>query len=236
MLNLDDDFKSLENTQIASHSQRFFKTGKGEYGEGDVFLGIRVPELRKLVKKYKDLSFKEIESLLYSKYHEKRLFGALYLVKLFKQSKKNDEKQKKIYDFYLKHKSQMNNWDIIDTTTPHIIGAYLFNKKNKEILYKLAVSESLWDRRIAIISTWFFVRNNQYDDLLKLSKILLNDKEDLIHKAVGWMLREVGKRDLELEENFLILNDYNNMPRTMLRYAIEKFEEIRRKQYLRGEI
>jgi 3-methyladenine DNA glycosylase AlkD len=234
LMSLENDFKNLENEEVALKSQRFFKTSVGEYGEGDIFLGIRTPELRNLVKKYKSLPFKDIETLLYSKYHEKRLLGAFFLVKLFKESKKDIKKQEEVYNFYLKHKSQMNNWDIIDTTAPHVIGAYLLAKENKDILYDLAISDSLWDRRISIISTWFFVRNSQYYDLLKIAKILMNDKEDLIHKAVGWMLREVGKKDLELEENFLIENNYKNMPRTMLRYAIEKFEESKRQKYLKG--
>ena len=220
------------NPDIAEHSSRFFKTGKSEYGEGDNFLGIRVPETRKLVKKFKEISLEEIFKLLYSEYHEIRLFALLSLVLKFQ---KGDEGIKeKIYKFYLKNTKYINNWDLVDSSAHYIIGPYLINRK-KDILYKLARSEYLFDRRIAIMSTFHFVKFSSFEDCLQISEILINDKEDLIHKAVGWMLREIGNRNLRIEEDFLKIH-YREMPRTMLRYSIEKFDETNRKAWLRGEI
>ena len=229
---IHNDLLQLANEQIAEHSQRFFKTGKGEYGEGDIFLGIRVPLLRKLVKKYRGISITEVRKLLHSKFHEERLLAVLMLVQLFKSGDKSVEKQ--VYDLYLENTEFINNWDIVDISASNIVGAHLY-EKDKAPLYDLVQSKNLWERRIAIISTFYFIRQNEFDDTLKLAKILLNDKEDLIHKAVGWMLREVGKREIEFEEEFL-QEHYKIMPRTMLRYAIEKFPETSRKMYLRGEV
>ena len=229
---IHNDLLQLANEQIAEHSQRFFKTGKGEYGEGDIFLGIRVPLLRKLVKKYRGISITEVRKLLHSKFHEERLLAVLMLVQLFKSGDKSVEKQ--VYDLYLENTEFINNWDLVDISASHIVGAHL-HEKDKAPLYNLVQSKNLWERRISIISTFYFIRQNEFDDTLKLAKILLNDKEDLIHKAVGWMLREVGKREIEFEEEFL-QEHYNIMPRTMLRYAIEKFPETSRKMYLRGEV
>ena len=229
---IHNDLLQLANEQIAEHSQRFFKTGKGEYGEGDIFLGIRVPLLRKLVKKYRGISITEVRKLLHSKFHEERLLAVLMLVQLFKSGDKSVEKQ--VYDLYLENTEFINNWDLVDISASHIVGAHL-HEKDKAPLYNLVQSKNLWERRISIISTFYFIRQNEFDDTLKLAKILLNDKEDLIHKAVGWMLREVGKREIEFEEEFL-QEHYKIMPRTMLRYAIEKFTETSRKMYLRGEV
>ena len=229
---IHNDLLQLANEQIAEHSQRFFKTGKGEYGEGDIFLGIRVPLLRKLVKKYRGISITEVRKLLHSKFHEERLLAVLMLVQLFKSG--DESVQKQVYDLYLENTEFINNWDIVDISASNIVGAHLY-EKDKAPLYDLVQSKNLWERRISIISTFYFIRQNEFDDTLKLAKILLNDKEDLIHKAVGWMLREVGKREIEFEEEFL-QEHYKIMPRTMLRYAIEKFPETSRKMYLRGEV
>ena len=229
---IHNELLQLANEKIAEHSQRFFKTGKGEYGEGDIFLGIRVPLLRKLVKKYRGISITEVRKLLHSKFHEERLLAVLMLVQLFKSGDKSVEKQ--VYDLYLENTEFINNWDLVDISASHIVGAHL-HEKDKAPLYNLVQSKNLWERRISIISTFYFIRQNEFDDTLKIAKILLNDKEDLIHKAVGWMLREVGKREIEFEEEFL-QEHYKIMPRTMLRYAIEKFPETSRKMYLRGEV
>ena len=229
---INNDLLQLANEQIAEHSQRFFKTGKGEYGEGDIFLGIRVPLLRRLVKKYGGISIAEVRKLLHSKFHEERLLAVLMLVQLFKSA--DESVQKQVYDLYLENTEFINNWDIVDISASNIVGAHLY-EKDKAPLYDLVQSKNLWERRISIISTFYFIRQNEFDDTLKIAKILLNDKEDLIHKAVGWMLREVGKREIEFEEEFL-QEHYKIMPRTMLRYAIEKFPETSRKMYLRGEV
>jgi len=212
--------------------QRFFKTGKGEYGEGDIFYGIKVPEQRMVAKQFKDLAFDDLKELIKSKVHEERLIAAFILVD---QYKRGDEKKKKIvFDFYLKNRKGINNWDLVDLSAPKIVGAYLIDKE-KKLLYKFANSKDLWEKRISIISTQTFIREYFFEDTLNISKILLQDKHDLIHKAVGWMLREIGNRDLETEEEFL-KKHYKAMPRTMLRYAIEKFPEQKRIAYLRGKI
>ncbi len=227
-----DHLHSLANTEIAEHSQRFFKTAKGEYGYGDKFLGIRVPVIRQSVKKYKTTSLSTTEKLLKSEYHEIRLFALLVLVSRF--SKNNIDEQKNIYNLYLSNTQYINNWDLVDSSAHHIIGSYL-DSKDKSILYELSKSSSLWERRIAIIATFYFIKKNQFTDTLQISKQLLHDQEDLIHKAVGWMLREVGKRDLAKEVTFLN-SHYKKMPRTMLRYAIEKFSKINRQNYLNGKV
>jgi 3-methyladenine DNA glycosylase AlkD len=224
--------RNLADDTIALHSQRFFKTGKGEYGEGDVFLGIRVPELRKLVKQYRDMSLNDVSNLLKSKFHEERLLALLMLVARFQTSSQGDKQ--KIFRFYLNNTAKINNWDLVDSSAAYIVGAYL-RDRDKKPLYKLARSGNLWKRRIAIIATFYFIKNYEFDDALRLSEILINDQEDLIHKAVGWMLREIGKRDNKTEEAFLKMH-YQNMPRTMLRYAIEKFPEEKRQGYLKGTI
>lgn len=224
--------KNLSNPEIAEHSQRYFKTAKGEYGFGDKFLGIRVPVIRQAVKKFKTTSLSTAEQLLKSKFHEIRLFALLLLVYQFSRADK--DKQDKIYHLYLKNTKYINNWDLVDSSAHHIVGAYLENK-DRSILMKLSKSKLIWDRRIAIIATAYFIQNSHYKETLQISKILLNDKEDLIHKAIGWMLREIGKRDLDEEVKFLNRH-YKNMPRTMLRYSIEKFSKAERNKYLKGTI
>ena len=226
------EMRKLANKKIAEHSQRFFKTGKGQYGEGDIYLGIRVPVLRKIAKKFRRISLAEVSKLLESKFHEERLLSILMLVNLFKSGDEDD--QELIYELYLDKTKFINNWDIVDISAGNIVGAFLF-EKDKAPLYRLVFSENLWERRIAIVATFYFIRNDEFDDTLKIAEILFTDKEDLIHKAVGWMLREVGKRVIEIEEEFLE-EHYLKMPRTMLRYAIERFPETRRKMYLRGQV
>lgn len=220
------------NPQRAEVSQRFFKTGPGEYGEGDVFIGITVPNLRKLAKKYRAIPQKAIKQLLESPVHEERLFALLVLVLQYQKSGAADKAR--IYRLYINATRYINNWDLVDVTAPPIVGHFLFDK-GREPLYDLAKSPSLWERRIAIVSTHFFIRQNDFKETLVISKRLLGDGEDLIHKAVGWMLREVGKHDRKTEEAFLAAH-YKTMPRTMLRYAIERFPETRRQQYLKGKI
>jgi len=225
---LKNELKKLSNPRQAAILQRFFKTGKGEYGEGDVFLGIKVPVLRSVAKKYSDLSLNELQKLLNSKIHDHRMVAVFILVKQFEKGTVL-EKQK-IYAFYLKNSRNINNWDLVDLSAPNIVGRYLLDKPRK-ILYKLAKSNLLWERRIAMLATLIFIRDRDFNDVYKLAVVLKNDKHDLMHKAVGWMLREAGKRDQELLEKFL--DKYTTkMPRTMLRYAIERFPEKKRKQYL----
>lgn len=220
--------KALGNKTSAEHAQRFFKTGPGQYGEGDIFLGIRVPILRKLAKEHRDISLDAAVELLQSPFHEVRLLALLILVLQYERG----GKELAIYRAYLANTHRINNWDLVDVTAAQIVGAHLFGRDRKP-LYRLAKSKSLWERRIAIIATFYFIRRNQFADTLAIADILLNDQEDLMHKAVGWMLREVGKRDLKTEEDFL-LPRYKQMPRTMLRYAIERFPEIKRLAYLKG--
>ena len=225
------DLQKLANPKKAQILQRFFKTGKGEYGEGDIFLGITVPKQREIVRKYKDAPLSVIAKLIASKIHEHRLVGVLMLVEQFKSA--DNKMQKKIFDFYLKNAKQINNWDLVDLSAPYL-GKFLLDKDTR-ILSKLAKSKNLWERRISIMFTYAFIRENKFNETLKIAELLVCDEHDLIHKAVGWMLREVGKRDLESEEHFL-KKHYKNMPRTMLRYAIEKFEERKRKKYLKNLI
>ncbi len=222
------ELKTAGHPDKAKILSGFFKTGKGEYGEGDVFLGIYVPIQRAIAKKYTDLDLAELETLLKNKIHEHRT-GALFI--LCDQYKKSDDKTKeKIFKFYLKNTSRINNWDLVDLSAPNIVGEWLL-KKDKKILYKLARSKNLWEKRISIVSTLAFIRTKQLHDTLKISEILINDNHDLIHKAVGWMLRETGKRDEIVLRNFLNKHA-TKMPRTMLRYSIEKFNKTDRNYYL----
>jgi 3-methyladenine DNA glycosylase AlkD len=220
----------LKNPKKAKDLTRFFKCGKGEYGEGDIFWGIMVPQQRQVAKKYFQVAdFSDIQKLLNSPVHEQRLTGLLILVLQFERA---DEKARGvIYNFYLKNTKRINNWDLVDLTAPRIVGGYLLNKDRK-ILYKLAKSKNLWERRISVLATFMFIREKDFMDAIKIAEILLYDKHDLIHKAVGWMLREIGKRNLKAEERFL-QRHYRIMPRTMLRYAIEKFPEGKRRRYLK---
>ncbi|MEM7583899.1 MAG: DNA alkylation repair protein [Acidobacteriota bacterium] len=222
--------KELADPRIAEHSQRFFKTGKGEYGEGDRFLGIRVPVLRKQVVAFKDLPLSATWQLLESPWHEERLFALLMLVRKF--SRGDDATQTAIYRRYLESTPRINNWDLVDSSAHQIVGGYL-KSRDRQPLYELARSSSLWERRIAIIATYRYIKSDDFTDTLKLAALLRDDPEDLIHKAVGWMLREVGKRDGGVERAFLAQH-YRDMPRTMLRYAIEKFPAEERQAYLRG--
>jgi 3-methyladenine DNA glycosylase AlkD len=222
----------VSETKSISVLQGFFKTGPGQYGEGDIFIGVRVPAARKVAKQFLHLPEEELKKLLNSSIHEERLCALLILVERFKKGDSKD--QKIIFTLYMQSAAQINNWDLVDLTAPYIPGPYLFDKDRKQ-LFKFAKSPLLWERRIAIVSTHYFIRQNDFQDTLDISEILLNDQEDLIHKAVGWMLREVGKRDQDAEETFL-KKHYHSMPRTMLRYAIEKFPEEKRQAYLKGLI
>ncbi|MGD8544715.1 MAG: DNA alkylation repair protein [Candidatus Bathyarchaeota archaeon] len=225
---IKNELLKLGNPEKARQLSRFFKTGKGQYGEGDIFLGIPVPEQRKVAKKYLNLTLNDLQKLLSSEIHEHRLTALLILVT--KYEKADNSGKDEIYRLYLKNTENINNWDLVDLSAPKIVGDYLVNK-DTSILYKLAKSTNLWERRIAILSTAKFISNNDFKDALGISELLLQDKHDLVHKAVGWMLREIGKRDQETEERFL-KKYHTQMPRTMLRYAIEKFNEEKRKHYL----
>lgn len=232
LLNLQTEVRELSDPVIAEHSARFFKTGKGDYGEGDQFLGIRVPHLRQLARKYRSEAMKDVLQVLKSPFHEERLLALFMMVDRFKRTKDNDLKTE-IYQSYLNHTDYINNWDLVDSSAYHIAGVYLFDK-NRDALDALSLSRNLWERRIAIIATLHFIRHEQYDDTLRISHNLIQDSEDLIHKAVGWMIREVGNRDRSAQNKFLAQH-YKTMPRTMLRYAIEKYDEHERRQLLRGE-
>ncbi len=224
--------RKLGDRQKADHSKRFFKTGPGEYGEGDEFLGIPVPALRKLVPKHPELTIADATRLLRSSIHEERLLALFLLVRRYQKGDAQDQAQ--IYHHYLNHTRYINNWDLIDASAQHIMGAFLYSR-DKTPLFQLARSADLWERRIAVMATFHFIRNQEFSATLKIARLLLTDREDLIHKAVGWMLREVGKRNITVEEKFL-KKHYQKMPRTMLRYAIEKFPADLRQKYLKGEI
>jgi len=253
-MKIDKILEQYKNSDKAKILQRFFKTGKGEYGEGDIFLGLTMGQNREIAKQFLDLGFDEIQQLLDSEIHEKRMIGLLILVDKFK------DYPTKVYNFYLKNAKKINNWDLVDVTCHKIVGAFLLDKP-RDILYKLAKSDNLWEKRISIISTFAFIREGDFEDTLKIAEILLGDNHDLkiqrilgprnsktrlrainvkvssdlIHKGVGWMLREVGKKNQEVLEEFL-KKHYKVMPRTMLRYTIERFEENLRQRYLKGEI
>lgn len=232
MKTIHGELAKVASAEKAKLLSRFFKTGKGEYGEGDQFIGVMVPETRKVARTFLDSPLSTVENSLKSPIHEERLAALLILVEKYqKAKKKNDaDKQKEIVDFYLKNKHGVNNWDLVDLTAHKIVGDYLL-EKDRKMLYEFAKSPNLWDRRIAIISTFAFIPKMQFQDSFKLCEQLLNDKHDLMHKACGWMLREIGKRDEKALEGFL-KKHANKMPRTMLRYAIEKFPEEKRKSYL----
>jgi 3-methyladenine DNA glycosylase AlkD len=229
---IQKELKHMASKEDAQFLQRFFKTGKGEYGEGDKFLGIRVPALRKLAKECDGTCLKDVIHLLRSKFHEERMIALIFMVEQFKKGDHADKKA--VYKSYLGHTAFINNWDLVDTSAEHIVGGYLLTRDRKP-LYNLAKSKDLWERRIAILSTFHFIRQNQFEDTLTIAEILLKDREDLIHKAVGWMLREVGKRDMAAAEAFL-KKHCREMPRTMLRYAIEKFPTKKRQKYLKGDV
>lgn len=226
------ELKQLADPEQAAQLQRFFKTGPGEYGHGDRFLGIRMPQLRKAVKGHLEIPLSDMDALLHTNVHEYRMAALLILTYCYPKADKGQ--QTRIYKYYLANTRWINNWDLVDVTVTHVVGAHLMNRSRK-VLYQLARSESLWERRISIVATFAFIRQNQIEDTLKIADLLLGDNHDLIHKAVGWMLREVGKRDCESMEYFL-LPRYSGMPRTMLRYAIEKLPESRRQAYLKGHL
>ncbi len=229
----EKELRTLGKPAKAKVLSGFFKTGKGEYGEGDIFLGVTVPVQRNLAKKYSELDLAEISLLLKSPIHECRLTALEILVMQYEKAKKrsNATLQEKIITFYLKHTKYINNWDLVDATAPYVLGDYLLNN-DRDILYTFVKSKKLWERRISIISTLAFIRAGDFKDTIKISELLLKDSHDLMHKAVGWMLREVGKRDELVLMRFLNTHAHM-MPRTALRYAIEKFPESRRKAYLK---
>jgi 3-methyladenine DNA glycosylase AlkD len=225
-MSVQEDLQKLANQEKAKLLARYFKTGKGEYGEGDVFIGLTVPQVRAIAKKYRDLPLSDVEKLLHSKIHEYRLTALIILT--------GKTLSKEIVDFYLRNTKYINNWDLVDLSSHEILGTYLLDKPRK-ILYKLAKSKNIWERRIAVISTFAFLRKNEVSDSMKLADMLLHDTHDLMHKAVGWMLREVAKRDEKILVDYLSTR-YKTMPRTMLRYAIEKFSPARREKYLKGTL
>lgn len=238
-MNLTDvqsELAALADPATAETSAWYFKTGPGEYGEGDQFRGIRVPVLRKLARQARSLPHDAVVTLLQSPYHEDRLLALLIWVGQFERG--DAATRRRIFDAYLAHTDRVNNWDMVDSSAPHIVGRFLYDAgriQDEPLLTQRAQSSLLWDRRIAIMATQYFIRQGSYDETLRLADLLRHDHEDLIHKAVGWMLREVGQRDQALEETFLAPR-YATMPRTMLRYAIEKFPPARRQAYLKGEI
>lgn len=221
---------SKGSPQTAAFLSHFFKTGKGQYGEGDVFLGVTMPQIRLLVKKYSDLPIEDWVQLLHSPYHEFRMAALLGLMFRLRKSKKDEATQKIIFDIYITNFEFINNWDLVDVTCRDIVGAYLF-QRDRAVLYQLATHTNLWAQRTAIVSTWYFIKHGQFTDTLQISELLLSHSHDLIHKAVGWMLREAGKRDELVLEEFLDTH-IHQMPRTALRYAIERFPESKRKYYL----
>lgn len=229
IIKIQKELQRLANPKKAKILSGFFKTGKGQYGEGDKFLGLTSSEILSVAHKYyQHADFKLIQELLNNNCHEYRVLG--FRILTLKYLKSENRERKQIYNFYIKNTKRANNWDLVDLSAPNIVGAQLLNA-DKKILYKLARSKNLWQRRIAIISTLTFIRSGRFDDTIKIADILLADGHDLIHKAVGWMLREVGKKDEAVLKKYLSTR-YSKMPRTMLRYAIEKFPENIRKKYL----
>lgn len=228
---IEQQLAELADPDDAAFLQRYFKTRPGEYGAGDRFLGIRVPVLRKLARQHQSLDIDHCRQLLRSPYHEARLLALLILVRMYDRG--DSGARTAIYTMYLDNTDRVNNWDLVDSSAPHIVGRHL-EDRDRAVLLDLARSASVWERRIAIMSTQHFIRNHDFQDTLRIADMLLTDEHPLIHKAVGWMLREVGNRDRDVEERFL-LSRYRRMPRTMLRYAIEKFPPPLRQRYLRGE-
>ena len=226
------ELESLANREKAKVLQRFFKTGKGEYGEGDIFLGVSVPDTRGAAKKFTHLTFAELEKHLASEIHEERLAALLILVEKFRKAPEIE--RKKIVDFYLSNTSRVNNWDLVDLSADKILGEFLADKHaaEKAVLYNLSKSKNLWERRISIVATFAFIKRKKLEGTFKISELLLNDRHDLIHKAVGWMLREAGKRGKQELVEFLEKH-CGEIPRTMLRYAIEKFSEKEKKKFMR---
>jgi len=231
---IEKDISRYKRKNKAKKLHRFFKTGVEEYAEGDIFLGLKTEEIKIIAKKYREISLSGLKELLRSKIHDYRNVAIRILNYQFQ--KKDIKAKKRIYSFYLENLSGINNWDLVDNSAHKIMGAYLYISGNpRKILFSLARSNNLWEKRIAMIATYYFIKEQDFHDALKIAEILLYDKEDLIHKAVGWMLREIGNRDMLVEERFLKKN-YKDMPRTMLRYSIEKFPENKRQDYLKGRI
>jgi 3-methyladenine DNA glycosylase AlkD len=229
---LKEKLLALADPAQARHLQRYFKTGPGEYGEGDRFLGVRVPQIRKLAREGRDTPISEVRKLLNSPIHEERLLALLLLVQLYQHA--TGEERGSIYRLYLDSSRYINNWDLVDTTAKHIVGDWLFGR-SRQPLYQLARSGSVWERRIAILATFHFIAHGEVQESLRLAGVLVGDEHELIHKALGWMLREVGKCNRSAEEEFLKAH-YQGMPRTMLRYAIEHFPEKKRQAYLKGRV
>lgn len=229
-LQIQKRLRQFASREKAALLQRFFKTGPGQYGEGDKFLGVVVPDIRKVMKEFRDAPLSEAVKLLHSPWHEDRLLALLILVDQFERG--DDAARNKVYSLYLKNTRYINNWDLVDLTAPKIVGAHL-NNGSRSLLYRFVKSKRLWERRIAILATFEFIRQDDFSDSLALAEQLLGDEHDLMHKAVGWMLREVGKRDVGVLEGFL-KKHHRNIPRTALRYAIERFPEAKRKKYLKG--
>ena len=221
------ELRRLSDPEKARVMQRFFKTGQGEYGEGDIFLGVVVPKSRQIARSFKELDIDEVKVLLYSSIHEERLVALLILIHKFNSTSNRE----KIVSFYTDNLKQINNWDLVDLSAPSILGAHLIDK-DKDIIYKLSRSENVWERRIAIVATYYFIRKNKFNDTFRICQMLLHDNHDLVHKAAGWMLREVGKRNITLADAFL-KKHYAAMPRTMLRYAIERFPEAKKRGYMK---
>ena len=228
-IRIKNDLQKLADPEKAKVMQRFFKTGPGQYGEGDIFLGVTVSDSRKLAKKYSNIGLEEVKVLLGSAVHEERMVALLILVQKYKDA--TGKGKAEIARFYLDNLKSVNNWDLVDLSAPSILGSFLM-ENDRSVLYRLARSSNVWERRIAIVSTLQFIRSGEFDDTLKIIQMLLYDDHDLMHKAAGWMLREVGKRNASVEEVFLEKH-CKDMPRTMLRYAIERFPEKKRMNYMR---
>lgn len=236
-MNLSDLKKELSqkaNSGQAQLLQKFFKTGPDEYGEGDIFIGVKVPELRKTAQEFQNIHLKDIEKLLHSKIHEERMVALFILRIQYEKAVRSEENTLPYINIYLNNATRINNWDLVDTSAPYILGHYLLNE-DREILDTFAESKNIWKKRIAVLATFAFIKKNDFKDTLKIAELLLHDKHDLMHKAIGWMIREIGNRDLLTAEKFL-KKHYKKMPRTMLRYAIEKFPETKRRNYLTGKI
>ncbi len=232
---LKEELKKYVSLERKKANKRFFKIGEGEYGEGDRFLGISNPDTRKVAEKFADLNYIELQKIISSKFNEERLCALIILVNRYKKKRTGEAEKKKIFKFFLKNLKNVNNWNLVDIATPHIMGEYLVNNKQEvKILDKLSSSKFHWHRRVSILATWGFIKRGDLQLTLKIAKKLLNDKEDLMHKAVGWMLREAWKKDAKMVEKFLIKN-YNKIPRTTLRYTIERMSETKRKRFLKGK-
>ncbi len=231
---IKQELNNHADVEKAASSAKYFQVFPGGYGEGDRFIGVTVPNQHRIAREYyRSISFRELEDLIRDPVHECRLTAILILVLKFEKAKTETEKQS-VVDYYLGNIDYINNWDLVDSSAHKIVGAYLFNK-DRNLLFNLARSGELWQQRIAVIATFYFIRNGDFTDSLEIARLLLNHEHDLIHKAVGWMLREVGNRGFATEYNFL-KKHYQIMPRTMLRYAIEKFDPVLRKKFLAGQV